>query len=72
MRYLGGISYGMYLYHGWGLTVGRHLVHGLPSLLVGYVATVGLAMVSWYLVERGFLRLKKRFEPRTEPTAITA
>jgi len=70
MRYLGGISYGMYLYHVWGLTVGRHLASGVPGLVIGYAATVGFAMVSWYLVERGFLRLKKRFEPGVEPKSL--
>ena len=78
LRYIGQISYGMYLYHVWGLTVGHHLVHSqsVLGLLAGYAATVGFALVSYYVIEKPFLNLKHRFEafvtgtalPRSSPT----
>jgi peptidoglycan/LPS O-acetylase OafA/YrhL len=64
IKWLGAISYGCYLYHGWGLTVGEHLVpKGLPvglEFTVGYLVTIALAYGSYIVVERPFLRLKER------------
>jgi len=64
MRYLGIISYPIYLYHAWGPSIARHLVPNTPAAIFtgGVVATVLLAMGSYYVVERPFLRLKRRFE----------
>ena len=61
VRYLGKISYPIYLYHQWGASFGRR-VH-VPSLQFagGVVATVALASGSYYVVERPFLKLKARF-----------
>ncbi len=81
LRFIGGISYGMYLYHVWGLTAGWHITHAhnIPGLLAGYVATVGFALVSFYVVEKPFLKLKHRFEafavgvgsrPRLSPSVL--
>jgi peptidoglycan/LPS O-acetylase OafA/YrhL len=63
VRYLGTISYPMYLYHAWGGSFGR-LLPGhwqVGEFLAGVVATVGLASGSYYFIERPFLKLKKRY-----------
>jgi peptidoglycan/LPS O-acetylase OafA/YrhL len=62
VRYVGAISYPMYLYHAWGASLGRR-VPGNSELLdfaAGIVATIMLASVSYYLIERPFLKLKRR------------
>jgi peptidoglycan/LPS O-acetylase OafA/YrhL len=63
IRYLGRISYGMYLYHQWGLSIGRHAVAHQQWLEfpAGMAATVVLATASYFLIERPFLGLKARF-----------
>lgn len=66
-RYIGRVSYPMYLYHGWALEVGHH-ARGLPMSLqlgVGVVATIAVASGSYFVIEKPFLRLKARFEPAT-------
>lgn len=65
LSFIGGISYGMYLYHVWGLTAGWHLTHshGAIGLLAGYLATIAFAMISFYAMERPLLGLKKRCTP---------
>ena len=63
VRYLGAISYPMYLYHQWGDSVGRHVATGrMPIFLAGLTATILLATGSYYVIERPFLGLKRRFE----------
>jgi peptidoglycan/LPS O-acetylase OafA/YrhL len=64
LSFIGGISYGMYLYHVWGLQAGWDLTHahGLLGLLAGYLGTIAFALISYYAIERPFLSLKKRFE----------
>jgi peptidoglycan/LPS O-acetylase OafA/YrhL len=61
--YLGRISYPIYLYHLWGLSIGSHVPLLPPSarIAVGVLAGIGLAAGSYHLVELPFLRLKKRF-----------
>ena len=63
VRYLGVISYPIYLYHQWGASIGRRLPGDnlLLDFVAGVVATVVLASGSYYVIERPFLRLKKRF-----------
>jgi peptidoglycan/LPS O-acetylase OafA/YrhL len=70
-RYLGAISYPMYLYHQWGDSVGRHTVSGKhPVFWAGLLATVGLATGSYYVLERPFLKLRRFFEvPALKPAA---
>jgi peptidoglycan/LPS O-acetylase OafA/YrhL len=65
-RFLGAISYPLYLYHEWGASVGRHLRVLPPSLqaVAGLLACIGLASGSYYVVERPFLALKRRWEGR--------
>src|SRR5439155_22189492 len=65
VRYLGAISYPIYLYHQWGASVGRRLpgdAHG-AEFAVGVLATIVLASGSYYVIERPFLKLKDRFAP---------
>jgi len=63
VRYLGALSYAIYLYHGWGRSVGGKVADALGGgeLALGVVASILLAMGSYHLVERPFLRLKERF-----------
>jgi peptidoglycan/LPS O-acetylase OafA/YrhL len=73
VRYLGIISYPLYLWHPWGLGLGRWL-HPLPlaaQFIVGVATCVAVASGSYYLVEKPFLTLKKRFSPLT-PVALPA
>lgn len=62
MVWLGALSYSGYLYHHWGLAVGHRLPFASPVLqaIAGLVATVVLAALSYWAVERPFLRLKAR------------
>lgn len=63
LRYLGGISYALYLWHLPLLNLGAGSeVPGGGMRLVAVVAAVLLAEVSGRLVERPALRLKRRFE----------
>ena len=73
-RYLGTISYPIYLYHAWGASVGRHLPVPGPGgkFLAGVLATIALASGSYYVVERPFLMLKRRFASGAQPNAASA
>jgi peptidoglycan/LPS O-acetylase OafA/YrhL len=69
MRFLGRISYALYL---WNLPVLVTLrLHGVPWILADLIRTavaVGAATASYYLVERHFLRIKARRWSSTRPT----
>jgi peptidoglycan/LPS O-acetylase OafA/YrhL len=83
--YLGKISYGLYLYHGfvtWAMARVLHALHCEPrSSLVYFLprasVTVFVAAVSWHLIERPVSRLKRSFgyapeqskQPRTVSVA---
>lgn len=71
VRYLGAISYPIYLYHQWGASVGRRVVGDAHAFefAAGVVATVVLASGSYYVIERPFLRLKARYAPETRANA---
>ncbi len=62
IRYVGRVSYGMYLYHQWGLSIGHHAAAHQPWLEfpAGLAATVFLATASYFLIERPCLGLKAR------------
>jgi peptidoglycan/LPS O-acetylase OafA/YrhL len=71
VAWLGRISYGLYVFHALGLVLGRRqavswdLVDAPRVLLTGLVGlglTIAASVLSWFLVERPFLRLKKRYE----------
>jgi peptidoglycan/LPS O-acetylase OafA/YrhL len=73
LRFLGRVSYGMYLWHVLVLSTllahtrwlaprlvgGSYLVSDLASVAVLLTATVAVALVSWHLIEQPFLRLKR-------------
>ncbi len=75
LQYLGRISYGLYIYHFavvyqfpvvWFMGLVRRF--GLPEeyaslyiLILSFVVTVAVASLSYYVLEKPFLRLKDRF-----------
>jgi peptidoglycan/LPS O-acetylase OafA/YrhL len=76
-RYLGAISYPMYLYHAWGASVGRQLpgdVHAL-EFVAGGLATIALAAGSYHIIELPILKLRPRRAPEiravTPPESLT-
>lgn len=78
LRYLGRISYGMYLYHPLALWMLLALPprFGLPGvangpgmLLLGSALTIAVAAVSWHAFEAPLNRLKRLFPYRSEPDA---
>ncbi len=85
VRYLGAISYPIYLYHQWGASVGRRIAGDAHAfeLAAGVMATIVLATGSYYVIERPFLKLKARYVPekrahksptedRTQPSVVFA
>jgi peptidoglycan/LPS O-acetylase OafA/YrhL len=64
MRYLGAVSYPMYLWHGWAITAGRHVEVVPPAarLLIGIGVCVAVASLSYYVVEKPILALRPRVE----------
>jgi peptidoglycan/LPS O-acetylase OafA/YrhL len=73
-RFLGTISYPIYLYHGWGLGLGHWLTAWPPLLqfIAGAVFGVIGAVGSYFVVERPFLALKKRFAPERKRATRSA
>jgi peptidoglycan/LPS O-acetylase OafA/YrhL len=73
MRFLGRISYALYL---WNLPVMVTLrLPGVPWILADLIRTavaIGAATASWYLVERHFLRIKARRWSSAPPAARPA
>lgn len=69
LRYLGKISYGLYIYHFpmiW--LVGLIREHGVSEesahpiiFIVSFIGTVGIASLSYFILEKPFLKLKDRF-----------
>ncbi len=73
VRYLGTISYSLYLYQQLVLPIVEKALGSYPvavRVLASCVAVIGVASASFYIIERPFLRLKHRFEPGTK--AITS
>jgi len=73
VRYLGVISYPLYLWHPWGLGVGHHVHAAGPAgeFAFGVLACIALATGSYFIVERPFLALKRRFEPAATAAGLT-
>jgi len=71
VRYLGAISYPIYLYHQWGASVGRRIAGDAHAFefAAGVMATIVLASGSYYVIERPFLKLKARYAPETRANA---
>jgi peptidoglycan/LPS O-acetylase OafA/YrhL len=71
MRYLGLISYPMYLYHAIGGAFGRRAPFGGEPVefIVTVLATIGLATGSYYVIERPFLRRRDAHPVATRPAA---
>jgi peptidoglycan/LPS O-acetylase OafA/YrhL len=82
--YLGKISYGLYVYHFtvlWFVTVPFNISNEAPFSLMNAIAalflTVGIASLSYYLLEKPLMDLKDRFfaisnersQPECEPAA---
>jgi peptidoglycan/LPS O-acetylase OafA/YrhL len=71
--FVGGISYGMYLYHLWVFHVVSAVLRkagiAFPGdlFIVGTALTIVVAYLSFVLVERWFLKQKGRFSPRPAP-----
>jgi len=65
LRYIGKISYAIYLFHDFvpGMLLGLKYPENPDLRFVMYVAvTIGLASLSWYLFESPILKLKDGFE----------
>jgi len=74
-RFLGRISYSLYLYHPTVMALMRHLGRGYSIRLAALVlGSILAASASYYLIEKPFLRLKERFAVRVReiPRAIPA
>jgi peptidoglycan/LPS O-acetylase OafA/YrhL len=66
-RYIGTISYGMYLLHMLCLNAARVMTkdRSWPFLILATALTIGVASLSYWLYERRFLKLKDKFSHRT-------
>ena len=51
----------------WGITQGKLAPRGLPTLTASLVLSLGLAVASYELMEKRFLRLKDRFTSKQAP-----
>ncbi|MEQ9235238.1 acyltransferase family protein [Coleofasciculus sp. E2-BRE-01] len=71
LRFIGRISYGLYLYHlffayyflKWfpGLSLEKNMGHNVLAFMILFMATFGLATVSWLILEKPLLKYKKYF-----------
>jgi peptidoglycan/LPS O-acetylase OafA/YrhL len=63
LRYLGRISYGLYVFHFVGLLFAHRIVrHSKPlAWLVAFACTLAMSMASYRFIETPFLRWKLRF-----------
>jgi peptidoglycan/LPS O-acetylase OafA/YrhL len=75
--YLGRISYGLYVFHFGCLFLATWLFpkYSFAYIIAALLLTIGIASVSYYLLELPFLRLKQKFTfvqsvPAASPTAI--
>jgi peptidoglycan/LPS O-acetylase OafA/YrhL len=65
IRYLGRISYPLYLWHGWAFAVAKRVeLPFLVQFVLAVIVAVGLASGSYYIIERPFLALKPIIEKR--------
>ncbi len=69
MRFLGRISYGLYVFHPAVLRFSFSHLHGSPAVVragAALLLTLGMAVLSWYGYEKPFLRMKDRWAPEME------
>jgi peptidoglycan/LPS O-acetylase OafA/YrhL len=67
LRYLGKISYGLYVFHVPVLLVTEHFGQKMPRILMGGLAlllTIITSTISFELMEKYFLRLKEKLVPK--------
>jgi peptidoglycan/LPS O-acetylase OafA/YrhL len=80
MRWIGRISYGIYLYHVLALFLLPPLPQAVQDMLAALhagdlfraVIVVAIAAVSFYVIERPFLRMKDRFQSAPKPRPVAA
>ncbi|MCJ8210191.1 acyltransferase [Mucilaginibacter sp. RS28] len=64
LRYTGKISYGLYIFHPLCIEIAVKYFYTtsfLPTLILIFLASYGIAIASFYLYESRFLRLKDKF-----------
>jgi peptidoglycan/LPS O-acetylase OafA/YrhL len=69
VRFLGAISYSLYLYNAIGpdLVDRSPLAHTPLRVPASLLASLLLAAGSYYIIERPFLKLKSKYQPRSRP-----
>jgi peptidoglycan/LPS O-acetylase OafA/YrhL len=79
LRYVGKVSYCLYLVHQpmyyalGGLLkkyAGVHVVANIVAAMFGFVASLGIASLSWFLFESRILMLRNRLEHRDLPAVV--
>jgi peptidoglycan/LPS O-acetylase OafA/YrhL len=63
LRFLGKYSYALYVIHAPLTGVVKHRLGGILGFSVAWIASIVLALLSWNLLEKHFLKLKDRFHP---------
>jgi peptidoglycan/LPS O-acetylase OafA/YrhL len=71
VSWIGKLSYSIYLYHELALAIGKRFTVSAPQfeLAAGIALTLAMASASHYLIEKPFLRLKKKAQPAREAAA---
>jgi peptidoglycan/LPS O-acetylase OafA/YrhL len=70
VRYLGTISYGIYLYHPQAVLVADKMTGRLPviiSMFAGILSVIAVASASYWFLEEPLLRMRARFTPGQLP-----
>jgi peptidoglycan/LPS O-acetylase OafA/YrhL len=70
MNYIGKLSYSLYLWQ--HLFIMSPRIGMLSSFPINLCCTIAAALFSYYFIERPFLKLKSRFEPRHRPKPAVA
>jgi peptidoglycan/LPS O-acetylase OafA/YrhL len=73
MRFIGKISYSLYLYHWlvcWVVLFRMPPMHPLARIAIALPGSIAVASMSYYFVELPFLRLKERFRVRSANSSV--